>query len=120
MNKINNFLFMDIIKDIKLLLFFILEQNTREIKTKKGTIWNLEKIETNHVEIKSIGGDNYHTDIQKIIKEFQQYSDFFNETLQQDTEVHKQMYLEHKQCIEGLSSATNSVFAVALTEAGII
>jgi len=28
------------------------------IKTKKGTVWNLEKIDSNHVEIKSIGGDN--------------------------------------------------------------
>jgi len=42
----------------------ILSKNTkalsREIKNAKGTIWNLEKLETNHIEIKSIGGEDYH------------------------------------------------------------
>jgi len=36
------------------------KQVSRKIKTKKGTVWNVEKIEPNHVEVKSIGGDVYH------------------------------------------------------------
>lgn len=95
-------------------------QQTREIKTKKGTIWNLEKIEPNHVEIKSIGGDSYHKSIDKMIKEFLQYSTYFDETLQKDTQADIQMYIEHKEQIAKLSSETNTSFATALTEAGII
>lgn len=93
---------------------------TREIKTKKGTVWNLEKIEANHVEIKSIGGDDYHTDIKKITKEFLKYIKCFEETLLNDTDTHKLMYLEHKEHIKNLSSDIQSSFSVALTEAGIL
>lgn len=96
------------------------KQKSREIKTKKGTIWNLEKIEPNHVEIKSIGGDSYHKSINKMIEEFLQYSKYFKETLQKDTDSNKQMFIEHKEQISKLSSETHSSFATALTESGII
>lgn len=93
---------------------------SREIKTKKGTVWNLEKIESNHIEIKSIGGDDYHTDIKKITEEFLKYSQCFEETLLKDTDMHKLMYLEHQEHIKSLSSDIQSSFSVALTEAGIL
>ncbi|MCF6310177.1 MAG: hypothetical protein L3J19_06885 [Sulfurimonas sp.] len=96
------------------------KQKSREIKTKKSTIWNLEKIEPNHVEIKSIGGDSYHMNTDKMIKEFLHYSQCFDETLQKDTEADKQMYAEHEEQISKLPSEINSSFATALTEAGII
>lgn len=70
---------------------------SRKIKTKKGTIWNVEKIEPNHVEVKSIGGDSYHRKTDTILKEFLDYSRYFEETLQQDTDEHKQMYIVHKK-----------------------
>jgi len=95
------------------------KQISRKIKTKKGTIWNLEKIEPNHVEIKSIGGENYHLEIEKITDQFLKYSELFKETLEKDTLVHKQMYTEHKEELEKLSIEQNSQFAIALSEAGI-
>ena len=96
------------------------KQITREIKTKKGTIWNLEKIEPNHVEIKSIGGDNYHQNIEKIVDEFSLYSKYFNDTLCKDTNMDKQMYTEHQKQIKQLPTEVSSKFAIALSEAGII
>jgi hypothetical protein len=61
----------------------ILSKNTkaksREIKNKKGTIWNLEKIDSNHIEIKAIGGVNYHKEINKIIDEFNMYVKYFDD-----------------------------------------
>ena len=96
------------------------KQASRKIKTKKGTVWNVERIEPNHVEIKTIGGENYHTKIDVIIDEFRAYSKYFAETLQKDTDEHKQMYREHKQQIEKLSKEVSANFVSALNEAGII
>ena len=96
------------------------KQVSRKIKTKKGTVWNVEKIEPNHVEVKSIGGDEYHQKIDTMIKEFLEYSKYFAETLLQDTDEHKRMYVEHKKQVERVSKVASAEFATALSEAGII
>jgi len=96
------------------------KQASRKIKTKKGTIWNVEKIEANHVEIKSIGGNSYHQKIDTMITEFTEYCRYFEETLQRDTDEHKQMYVEHKKQVQKLSKVASAEFADALSEAGII
>ena len=96
------------------------KQRSREIKTKKGTIWNLEKIDSSHVEIKSIGGQDYHLNTDKIINDFLEYSSYFHKTLEKDTTEDKQMYKEHKKTILNLSKDVNSAFATALTESGIL
>ena len=96
------------------------KQDSRKIKTKKGTVWNVEKIEPNHVEVKSIGGDAYHQKIDTMLHEFSEYSRYFEKTLQQDTDEDKQMYIEHKKQVEKLSKVASAEFASALSEAGII
>ena len=96
------------------------KQASRQIKTKKGTIWNVEKIEPNHVEIKAIGAENYHTKKDLIINEFREYCNLFDETLQKDNDEHKQMYRDHKQQIQMLSKEVSVEFVLALSEAGII
>lgn len=93
---------------------------SRKIKTKKGTIWNLEKIEPNHVEIKSIGGDYYHQEIDKIIDEFSTYTKLFQEALNMDTNEDKQMYKEHKEQLNKLEIEISAQFETALSEAGIL
>jgi hypothetical protein len=95
-------------------------QTSRKIKTKKGTVWNVEKTEPNHVEVKSIGGNQYHQKIATMILEFSQYCKYFEETLQQDTDEHKQMYVEHKKQVQKLSKVASADFANALSDAGII
>ena len=56
-------------------------QEVKIIKTKKGTIWNLERIDPHHIEIKSIGGVKYHKEVERIIDEFEAYSDYFAQAL---------------------------------------
>jgi len=96
------------------------KQVSRKIKTKKGTVWNLEKVDANHIEIKSIGGKNYHHREEVILLEFSDYVQYFEETLQRDTDAHKQMYTDHKIQIENVSKEISSQFASALNEAGIV
>jgi len=102
----------------------ILAQNTKleakKIKTGKGTIWNLEKISFNHIEIKSIGGVDYHSDTEKLIDEFNQYADLFHEALQKDTEKHKDLYRRHKKQLENVDLEKQNLFMFALEDAGIL
>ncbi len=92
---------------------------SRMIKTKKGTVWNLEKVDSNHVEIKSIGGDNYHKEVDRIINEFSAYAKYFDETLAKNIDKHKRLIKEHKELIDSLSDKTKASFVSALTASGI-
>ena len=96
------------------------KRETRVIKTKKGTIWNLERIDTHHIEIKSIGGVDYHKRPDSIIKEFEAYAAYFIEALGEVTDKHKELLLTHKQKVDAGSKEVKSDFAAALSEAGIL
>jgi len=103
----------------------ILSKNTkaksREIKNKKGTIWNLEKIDANHIEIKAIGGIDYHKEIDKIINEFDRYAEYFNAVLENhDTDYRQRLISEHKQLIKSVDSGTKEEFSQAASEAGLL
>ena len=103
----------------------ILSKNTkvksREIKNKKGTIWNLEKIGVNHIEIKAIGGVDYHKEVDKIISEFERYAKYFDLVLKDIETEHKQKLIsKHKQLIKSIDSGTKKEFAQAVSEAGLI
>jgi len=103
----------------------ILSKNTkaksREIKNKKGTIWNLEKIDVNHVEIKAIGGVDYHKESDKIINEFNEYAKYFNAILENnDNDYRQRLISEHKQLIKSLDCDTKEEFSQAVSEAGLI
>ena len=103
----------------------ILSKNTkaksREIKNKKGTIWNLEKIGVNHIEIKAIGGVDYHKEVDKIINEFERYAKYFDAVLKGDDIDYRQRLInEHKQLIKSIDSGTKEEFSQAVNEAGLI
>ena len=103
----------------------ILSKNTkeksREIKNKKGTIWNLEKIGINHIEIKAIGGVNYHKEVDKIINEFDKYAEYFDAVLENsDTDYRERLISEHKQLIKSIDSGTKEEFSQAVNEAGLL
>ncbi len=103
----------------------ILSKNTkaksREIKNKKGTIWNLEKIGVNHIEIKAIGGVDYHKEVDKIINEFERYAKYFDAVLKGDDIDYRQRLInEHKQLIKSIDSSTKEEFLQAVNEAGLI
>ena len=103
----------------------ILSKNTkaksREIKNKKGTIWNLEKIGVNHIEIKAIGGVDYHKEVDKIINEFDKYTEYFDAVLKgNDIDYRQRLINEHKQLIKSIDSDTKEKFSQAVSEAGLI
>ena len=96
------------------------KQEARTIKTKKGTIWNLERIDSHHIEIKSIGGDDYNKEAERIMKEFEIYTQLFIESTGVMTDQHKKLLLMHKQKIDTVSKEIKSDFVTALGEAGIL
>ena len=103
----------------------ILSKNTKEksrvIKNKKGTIWNLEKIESNHIEIKAIGGVDYHKDKGRIISEFDIYVEHFNDILNDTNPQYREILInEHKLLIQNIDKSTKEEFSKAVSEAGLI
>lgn len=96
------------------------KQEARVIKTKKGTIWNLERIDPHHIEIKSIGGMDYHKEAERIISEFEVYANYFTEALGEMTSRHKGLLENHKKILDQLDKEVKSRFASALIEAGIL
>ena len=96
------------------------KQEARIIKTKKGTIWNLERIDSHHIEIKSIGGTDYHKNPNPITHEFETYAKLFIEATREMTSQHKKLLLAHKQKIDTVSKDIKADFVAALGEAGIL
>ena len=103
----------------------ILSKNTkaksRVIKNKKGTIWNLEKIDANHIEIKAIGGVNYHKEVDKVINEFDRYAEYFDTVFKDvDIDYRKKLISEHKQLVKSMDNTTKEEFFKAVNEARLI
>ncbi len=94
---------------------------TKQIKNKKGKIWNIEKISPNHIEIKSIGGVDYHKETSKIIEEFEIYTSSFDSVLNDsNSEYIKNLIEEHKKLIASLKPNVKEEFSKAVVEAGLI
>jgi len=103
------------------ILFNNTKITTRKIKSKKGTIWNLEKISSNHVEIKSIGGINYHKKIEKIKMEFALYSDCFHQVYKDPKSCYiEKLIAEHKMLVSSVSAMKQKEFAKAVDDARLI
>lgn len=97
------------------------KSEARVVKTKKGTIWNLEKIEANHIEIKSIGGIDYHQQMDKILYEFDMYAECFDSVFKNtNSEYRERLVAEHKKLVASLEDTIQAEFAIAVTEAGLI
>jgi len=102
----------------------ILSKNTkaksREIKNKKGTIWNLERISANHIEIKVIGGINYDKEMDKILHEFDMYTQCFDKVIKDKNIPYKQKLIKnHKDFISSVSQSAKEEFAKVIYETGI-
>ena len=96
------------------------KQEARVVKNSKGTIWNLERIDSHHIEIKSIGGMDYHKEPKRIMREFEKYADCFLEALGPMTPKQQRLLEEHRRLLESLDGGHKSRFASILIEAGII
>ena len=96
------------------------KSEARKIKNKKGTVWNLEKLEPNHIEIKSIGGENYHKEMKKIFEEFDTYASSFDSVFNnRESEYRKKLIEEHKKLIKSIEEDVYKEFVIAVSEAGL-
>jgi len=94
---------------------------TKNIKNKKGPIWNLEKISSNHIEIKSMGGENYHFKKEIILEELELYSNCFNTVYKKENmEYSEKLIKEHKLAIESVTAIQKLEFIKATSEIGFI
>lgn len=94
---------------------------SRSIKNQKGQIWNLEKISSNHVEIKSMGGADYHLKRDQIISEFELYAECFDIiNKKQNNEYRNQLIENHKKLINNVSINQKEEFINVVYELGIM
>ncbi len=97
------------------------QAKTKRIKSKKGTVWNLEKISSNHIEIKTIGGDDYHKEVDRIIGEFEEYAECFDVVARRaDSKYRESLIKNHKQLIKSVDIGIREEFAQAVNEAGLM
>lgn len=96
------------------------KSETRKIKTKHGTIWNLERVASNHIEIKSMGGVDYHRQIEKILSEFHLYADCFDMVhTNREQEYRLKLVDEHKLLIAKISPKQKEEYIKAIYESGL-
>jgi len=85
----------------------VINYNTRRdskvLKNKKGRVWNLELVSKNRVEIRTMGGVDYHLKNDKILKELAEYKAIFEETLTEDNEIFKSLKKEHLEMVNNAS-----------------
>ena len=72
---------------------------SRKLKKKKGRVWNLELIDKNRIEIRTIGGKDYHLKTDKIIQEVEEFRDIFIETLNRDTTEFIELKKKHLEVV---------------------
>ncbi|MBN2896786.1 MAG: hypothetical protein JXK05_12940 [Campylobacterales bacterium] len=93
----------------------------RTKKTEKGTVWNLEKIAPNRIEIKTIGGTNYHQNAARIIGEFEEYAGLFD-LLRFDRKPvwRAELIAQHKNLVASTPKEAQSEFSKAIAQTNLM
>lgn len=78
-------------------------KEAKELKEKKGRIWSLEKRGTHHIEVRTIGGTNYHTKTEKILKELENFTNIFRRIILSPDEEYKKLLKMHKTKLKKIS-----------------
>lgn len=86
------------------------KKEAKKLKEKKGRVWNLELIEKNRIEIRTIGGTNYHLETIKIIEEIKRFKELFEKTLQRNNEEFIQLKKEHLNMVARASDEEKQGF----------
>lgn len=79
------------------------KRDSKVLKNKKGRVWNLELVSKNRIEIRTMGGVEYHLKNEQILKELAQYKMIFEETLSKDTEIFRSLKREHLEMVKNAS-----------------
>jgi len=82
------------------------KKQSKKIKNAKGKIWNLELISSNRIEIRTMGGIDYHKKKKKILLELEQFKNIFKETLSKDTDEYINLEKLH---LEKIHNATPEI-----------
>jgi len=85
-------------------------KESKKIKNKKGKVWNLELISPNRIEIRTIGGKDYHKKSNKILAQIELFRDTFIETLYEDTLEYKDIEKLHLEKIKNASDELKKQF----------
>ena len=90
-------------------------------KKKNRPIWNLEKRGNNHIEIKTMGGNDYHKQIEKVISEFEQYANCFNEVHKNSNSKYvRGLIIKHVEKLKGYTSKQKAAQIKNLQSAGLV
>jgi hypothetical protein len=81
------------------------KKDAKRLKKKKGRVWNLELIEKNRIEIRTIGGKDYHLKTDKIIKEVENFRDIFIETIKKDNKEFVELKKRHLEMVKRATDA---------------
>ena len=79
------------------------KRDSKVLKNKKGRVWNLELVSKNRVEIRTMGGMDYHLKNREILQELTEYRDIFRETLDRDTQAFRALKREHLEMVKSAS-----------------
>ncbi len=98
-------------KNVMNVLDYHNKKDSRDIKSKKDRTWNLHKVSNHHIEIRTMGGENYQLENDKILKELDEFISVFNETLSQDTQEYILLKNNHLEKIKNLGQDIQVQFA---------
>lgn len=92
----------------------------RKIKNDSHGEWNLERIDSSHFEIRTIGGPDYHHEYDQIVDEFDRYANIFRE-LHQNVDFDKKLKLraKHKMALATVGDEGLVEFAKGLSQIGL-
>lgn len=76
------------------------KKEAKKLKEKKGRVWNLELISRNRIEIRTIGGTDYHLETDKILQEIKKFKEIFEETLCRDTKEFEILKNKHFETVK--------------------
>lgn len=86
------------------------KNNSKIIKNKKDRM-NLHKINNNHIEIRTIGGNSYHLKVNKILDEVESFKDIFIETFSKDSQEYIELKTNHLYIINKLGDTCKIKFS---------
>lgn len=81
-------------------------EEAKKTKNKKGRVWNLEKRKengnTNHIEIRTIGGTNYQQYTEKILQELDQFIEIFYRSIKSKNtdDEYKEILANHIKIVQ--------------------
>jgi len=91
-------------------------EDAKKAKNKKGRVWNLEKRkekgQTNHVEIRTIGGTNYQQKVEQILIELDQFIKIFQRSLKNANidEEYKALFIKHYEIVKSAQKERREKF----------